>query len=373
MLTRKENLQRNTVHGLENYSDKMGDSILGIKGQLVDLNNNPVPNRVITLLSISGKYNFETDTSDANGRFYFDEQSYSDSTLFSLQVANSSGDIRIIQYPQAQPHYVNKEGLKQYREYSHADLYTAMHYTSDSTYIFNKDWMKPVIVKTYRKPEVNYDEKKRISALSYVLSHDRFDKGGVSSVANAILTIPGVSLVNGKLSVGGSIGMHGPQEPILVIDGIQITTLDSGAGGYSSPLLSQLSAINPYDIDFIEVLKGPEAAAFGVRGGNGVILINTRSQADPLASKSNIIRFYKRGFHVPREFQMPDYDLSKDKLSKYPDNRSTLYWNSNVISPTGDVNLGFYTSDIPGVYQITIDGLSVYGDRIYKTLVFEVK
>ncbi len=56
-------------------------------------------------------------------------------------------------------------------------------------------------------------------------------------------------------------------EPLYVVDGVPI---DLGAG-------SALRAINPRDVASIEVVKDPAGLAmYGVRGANGVIVINTK-------------------------------------------------------------------------------------------------
>ena len=56
-------------------------------------------------------------------------------------------------------------------------------------------------------------------------------------------------------------------EPLYVVDGVPI---DLGAG-------SALRAINPRDVASIEVIKDPAGLAmYGVRGANGVIVINTK-------------------------------------------------------------------------------------------------
>jgi len=57
-------------------------------------------------------------------------------------------------------------------------------------------------------------------------------------------------------------------EPLLVIDGATIHTGNIG---------SALAAVHPRDVVRIDVLKdATSAAVYGVRGGNGVIIITTR-------------------------------------------------------------------------------------------------
>ena len=82
---------------------------------------------------------------------------------------------------------------------------------------------------------------------------------------------PGVTVtrVPGGIAVRireGSTVM-GSGEPLFVIDG---QTIEAGPGG-------ALLGINPADIQKIEVLKDiGSTAQYGVRGGNGVVLITTK-------------------------------------------------------------------------------------------------
>ncbi|HVH66786.1 MAG TPA: TonB-dependent receptor plug domain-containing protein [Gemmatimonadales bacterium] len=56
-------------------------------------------------------------------------------------------------------------------------------------------------------------------------------------------------------------------EPLFVVDGDPLPSSDA------------LKAINPFDIVLIEVVKDPAGTAlYGVRGGNGVIIIKTKTR-----------------------------------------------------------------------------------------------
>jgi TonB-dependent SusC/RagA subfamily outer membrane receptor len=82
---------------------------------------------------------------------------------------------------------------------------------------------------------------------------------------------PGVDvqrLPNGGVSIRirGPASFYSGGEPLYVVDGI---ALQLGT--------SDLRWLNPYDIASIKVLKDPaETAIYGVRGGNGVIVIATK-------------------------------------------------------------------------------------------------
>lgn len=60
---------------------------------------------------------------------------------------------------------------------------------------------------------------------------------------------------------------NGRTDPLYIVDGI---AFEPGPGG-------SLTAINPYEIASIRVLKDPaDTAMYGVRGANGVIVITTK-------------------------------------------------------------------------------------------------
>ncbi len=83
---------------------------------------------------------------------------------------------------------------------------------------------------------------------------------------------PGVVLLktpSGGISVRirGAASVNGQNAPLYVIDG---TPVEPGPDG-------DLPGVNPYDIESIKVLKDAASTTmYGVRGGNGVIVIKTK-------------------------------------------------------------------------------------------------
>jgi TonB-dependent SusC/RagA subfamily outer membrane receptor len=84
--------------------------------------------------------------------------------------------------------------------------------------------------------------------------------------------VPGVIVertANGGIAVRirGAASFHASTQPLYVLDGIPIQHGPNGG----------LTGINPHDIASIQVLKDAvDTAIYGVRGGNGVILITTK-------------------------------------------------------------------------------------------------
>jgi TonB-dependent starch-binding outer membrane protein SusC len=88
---------------------------------------------------------------------------------------------------------------------------------------------------------------------------------------NSIVNIRGSSAVN---DANGNLTGAGTSTPLYVIDGVVFDVSDvRTAYGNSNPLV----AINPNDIESIDVLKDASAAAiYGARAANGVIIIKTK-------------------------------------------------------------------------------------------------
>lgn len=78
-----------------------------------------------------------------------------------------------------------------------------------------------------------------------------------------------------SVNIRGVNSINGTNEPLYVIDGVQIQGQSVGSGEQAST--NPLAALNPSDIEDIQVLQGPSATAiYGSRATNGVLLITTK-------------------------------------------------------------------------------------------------
>ena len=85
-----------------------------------------------------------------------------------------------------------------------------------------------------------------------------------------------------RVIIRGNASLSGNNQPLYVIDGVPFDNSNQGSAGQwgGADLGDGLSNINPDDIENIQVLKGVAASAlYGYRGGNGAILITTKSGA----------------------------------------------------------------------------------------------
>jgi len=85
-----------------------------------------------------------------------------------------------------------------------------------------------------------------------------------------------------SVNIRGVNSINGTNEPLYVIDGVQIPGQSVSFGAQSSS--NPLSGLNPADIEDFQVLQGPSATAlFGSRATNGVILITTKRGKEGVA------------------------------------------------------------------------------------------
>jgi len=73
------------------------------------------------------------------------------------------------------------------------------------------------------------------------------------------------------VQIRGTMSLAGDDAPLYILDDMPF---QPGPGG-------ALSGVDPYTIESIKVLKGPDAAIYGMRGFNGVIVITTKKAGRP--------------------------------------------------------------------------------------------
>ena len=124
---------------------------------------------------------------------------------------------------------------------------------------------------------VGYGTQKKqsvVGAISQVKSEELVRTGGVTSVSNALTgLVPGLTTLdysgkpgadNAEILIRGKSTWNG-SDPLILIDGVE----------------RSMDEIDINEVESISVLKDASATAvFGVRGGNGVILITTKRGKD---------------------------------------------------------------------------------------------
>jgi hypothetical protein len=150
-------------------------------------------------------------------------------------------------------------------------------------------------------------------------------------------------------------------EPLVMLDGIPIFNID------------RTFALDPLKVKKLEVIRN--RYFYGPTAFEGILSFTTYKgdlggfEIDPHA----VILDYE-GMQLQREFYSPVYGTTQQLNSRLPDFRNVLYWEPNAgTNAQGKSTLQFYTSDLPGRYIISIEGITPNGDAGSKVLYFEVK
>jgi TonB-linked SusC/RagA family outer membrane protein len=139
----------------------------------------------------------------------------------------------------------------------------------------------------------------------------------------------GVPGGNYSVRIRGTNSIANGNDPLYIVDGVPFTSTSMSDNGTSGQLFGSgtnpLNAINPSDIESIEVLKDADATAiYGSRGANGVILITTKKgQAGKMKVDFN---FYNGVSKVEQRMDL----LNRQQ---YLDMRKEAFANDN-ITPT---------------------------------------
>ncbi len=129
--------------------------------------------------------------------------------------------------------------------------------------------------------------------------------------------VPGVSIQSSSGNVGGGMrfnvrsggGLNGDEQPVIYVDGVRIDNQDLELMDLGGQGISTTADINPEEIENIEFLKGPAAAAsYGTDGSNGVVLITTKRGQQVPGKPKGISIDYKMVTGLNR----PSYEYGDD-------------------------------------------------------------
>ncbi|MBX2963348.1 MAG: TonB-dependent receptor [Cyclobacteriaceae bacterium] len=145
-----------------------------------------------------------------------------------------------------------------------------------------------------------------------------------------------------SIRVRGTTSLTQSSEPLYVIDGIQVGgdaqgiagfDWQGGSGGQQAAASNPLAAINPSDIESIEILKDASATAiYGSRAANGVIIVTTK-RGKKGEAKLNYNSFYAVQ-EVYRVFDMMDLPTYAAYNNEVAQEVSTITANPNFADPS---------------------------------------
>ncbi|MDB4924227.1 SusC/RagA family TonB-linked outer membrane protein [Mucilaginibacter sp.] len=188
---------------------------------------------------------------------------------------------------------------------------------------------------TFSRQQVNADNLAEVKSPNLV--------NALSGKIAGVQVIPsGFNTGSARVIIRGNNSLTGNNQPLFVVDGMPIDNSpgDSGSLDYGN----NAADINPNDIESLEVLKGPNAAAlYGSRAANGVILITTKKGSGQ----------FKVTFNSNWQFQ---------KLTEFPEYQNaygvgtSFYIDNTHTLPVANVNYRSWGSPMLGQPYVALDG-----------------
>ncbi|MCF0043687.1 TonB-dependent receptor plug domain-containing protein [Dyadobacter fanqingshengii] len=351
------------------WEDVLADSLLQpqryveqgitLEGE-VKRNNKKLSEKVMLSMYLSNDSlnTFMTSETDANGRFGIYNLVFADSLKIRLQGMNKKGNANLsfrldpFAAPRATllkaPFYpitVDAKQLLEYLKRAQQDQQIARKIRESRERL-----LQEVTIKG--KKEVQRDPRKLYgSADASIKVTTQMASGGRSILDILAGRVAGVQVVGSGMNA--SVYIRGNRgEPLFVLDGMPVDK-------------DMISNLNTFDVESIDVLKGPSAAIFGSRGGNGVISILTKRGNENYDYSQDVVPGVLvskiAGFNVPKEFYAPAYEVSKPQ-NVNPDYRSTVFWAPMLrTNKQGKARFAYFNTDAVTNIDIRAEALSTSG------------
>ncbi|KAA5824767.1 hypothetical protein FPF71_08780 [Algibacter amylolyticus] len=353
----------NSNNKVDNYDEiKYLPEIRGevISGQVLSKSNNKIVADMIVALSIPGShYIYKNVKTDQRGKFYFNiHENYNDSEVIIQVLDKNKGDYNILlddssfkyadqlKYAKIKVNENTKDWLL--KQSIHNQIESAYHNAKRDSIVFRSP-----NTMFYGNPTVKY----------FLDDYTRFP-----SVKETFVEIIAEAAVR-KSGDNFSFKVYNYEElrnnvfkeynPLVLFDGILIQ--------------NNLDVLD-YDSNKIESVSVVRGIYFnGPSIFNGIIDIKTKKSDFKLPKNREAFGFLNLdAIKENKIYYNPIYTSEVSKLNRIPDYRSQLLWEPNLFFNSNSSTINFYTSDVKGVFEITLEGYSNAGKYIISKMYFEV-
>jgi TonB-dependent SusC/RagA subfamily outer membrane receptor len=339
---------------------------IDISGLLKTKGGEPIPNCQLTLVAKMGG-SVSVQVTDAQGRFVFPNIPFETGDQFILKTQSSAGkkSVLTLDNPQPGPGVISGNVIDATYN-ANADILASLQNNQGQGIITASTGTTNLLVKNEKISQKRSDSY-RSSSLAGPGHADQVIMGddiknapslsiGLTGIAHGIQFTFGVpALLTGKTVSGSMGGSENAESMLVVVDGVEI-------GGDSN-----IDLYNPGSVETVEILKGANAAIYGMAGGQGVMVITTRqggmsNQSLSKEMSPGIFAIEPKGFYKAREFYSPSYSTNQT-VSNVADQRTTIFWKPDVTTDTGgNASVNFYNADGPGTYRVEIQGIDNNGN-----------
>ena len=336
-----------------------------------------IADAVVTLFSFDKKIMRQT-TSDASGRFRFDDLSFPQGTHLILQARKEKGGTSVALLVDRDSVPPVHSSLPVYADWFRGEMdapVVAEQSGEDSSPtgkdVFRHSSTDPFSMEQYLDEVVistkRIEKKKRYSIESSMVHSDwnktyhvdEMTLSPYSSVKELLINTPGVGQAvdsnTGEFFYITRIrlGMSSTPFPaLLMVDGLETS-------------YSELVGIPVSIVESVELIKDAAQMAYiGSKASNGAILISTKSGLGTVGKKASNFRMIRpMGYQLKREFYSPFYPVVHGAISNSENSYKTIYWSPVLQLNNAVSHLNF--SD-PGQSQLTlvVQGITSNGKLI---------
>lgn len=347
------------------YGKEMG---LSVQGKLVTRSGKPIINGEVILYLKDQHTNFLVEETNERGEFMFDGFDFTDSVSLVIQGIDSRGGRDLVEVVMQETDYLpvtKLSGVEELQpalgqEYLETSTRQIQSLKESQSLPLGDVVLKEIVIESTRLKE----PFKLHTSADVVLRGDQLPvppSGNVLEVLDG--RVAGLQILRRGNYFKAVI--RGQGEPLYLIDGVPVNA-------------SELSTISSYNIETIEVIKGPEGAGiYGGQASGGVIAFYTKRAGPSFTEidetgKKFVIVHRAGGYSKVREFYSPEYVVSQE--NKQADLRSTVYWNPSIVTDgQGKAQIVFYTADLNTQYRAVAEGISKEGKPGRGEYVFNVQ
>lgn len=197
---------------------------------------------------------------------------------------------------------------------------------------------------------IDFDENETMASLPFLQAINQM--AGVT--ANRV---NGLTISTGFTNISGGL-----PPPLIIIDDIESD-------------FDYLANLSTADVKSVNVFRrSAELGFFGSRAAGGVITVRTRrGDGGSTQDMRGFITARVQGYHPSTQFYSPRYGISVPRDIEQEDNRITLHWEDDVEVPGNGRIVRFWTNDVPSVYRIVVQGMTINGIPFSATETFRVE
>jgi TonB-dependent SusC/RagA subfamily outer membrane receptor len=335
---------------------------IDIAGTLKTKAGEPIINSNIILIEKVGGRTLIQQT-DAQGKFRFANVDFLSDTRFLIKMQSSSGKnaaVLTLDEPAAGP-VITPGNLIEAKYNANADILASLQNNQGPGFVTASNESTKVLLQNDKgvepiRKENNYRSTKLGGAgnADQVIRAEQIMPGpslseDLKGIARGIDFTNGVPFLQNSMEV--TAGMMGTSPMLIIEDGTVGSNIDD---------------VNPSDVETVEILKGPNASIYGVRGAAGVMIINTKQTGTQTTISREmapgIFSISPKGFYKAREFYSPVYDAAQP-VNNLPDQRTTIYWKPDVTTDaSGNASFNYFNADGTGSYRVVVEGIDGKGN-----------